>query len=93
MNVALYVQILEPALLPAVDVCFMVTSTASCKITIPTIHLNVPVNSLLNMGLTGGKQSPDLNSIENLWHELKEYIRHEVKCTTKRELIDGELQF
>ena len=66
MNVVLYVQILEPTLLPAVDVCFMVTSTASCKITIPTIHLNMPMNSLLNMGLTGGKQSPDLNPTENV---------------------------
>ncbi len=28
-------------------------------------------------------ESPDLNPIENLWHELKEYIRREVKPTTK----------
>ena len=38
-------------------------------------------------------KSPDLNPIENLLHELKEYIRREVKPTTKRELIDGILQF
>ena len=24
-------------------------------------------------------ESPDLNPIENLWHELKEYIRRDVK--------------
>ena len=24
-------------------------------------------------------ESPDANPIENLWHELKEYIRREVK--------------
>jgi hypothetical protein len=34
-------------------------------------------------------ESPDMNPIENLWHELKEYIRREVKPTRKQELIDG----
>jgi len=34
-------------------------------------------------------ESPDLNPIENLWHELKEFIRWEVKPQTKDELILG----
>ena len=38
-------------------------------------------------------ESPDLNPIENLWHELKEYVRCEVKPTTKDELVSGILQF
>ncbi len=33
-------------------------------------------------------ESPDLNPIENLWHELKEYIRREVKPTIKTELVN-----
>ena len=28
-------------------------------------------------------KSPDLNPVENLWHELKEFIRREAKPTTK----------
>ena len=38
-------------------------------------------------------ESPDLNPIENLWHELKEYIRREVKPTRKDELIAGIEEF
>ena len=38
-------------------------------------------------------ESPDINPIENLWHELKEYIRKEVKPKIKQELIDGILAF
>ena len=34
-------------------------------------------------------ESPDLNPIENLWHESKEYIKREVKPKTKEQLIDG----
>ena len=34
-------------------------------------------------------ESPDLNPIENLWHELKKFIRREVKPTSKEELISG----
>ena len=32
---------------------------------------------------------PDLNPIENLWHELREFIRRETKPKTKEELIKG----
>lgn len=38
-------------------------------------------------------ESPDLNPVENLWHELKEYIRREVKPQCKDDLIDGIKQF
>lgn len=38
-------------------------------------------------------ESPDCNPIENLWHELKEYLRREVKPKCKQELINGIEQF
>ena len=38
-------------------------------------------------------ESPDCNPIENLWHELKEYIRREVKPIIRQELIDGITRF
>ena len=34
-------------------------------------------------------ESPDCNPIEKLWHEMKEYLRREVKPRTKQQLIDG----
>ena len=38
-------------------------------------------------------ESPDLNPIKNMWHEIKEYLRREVKPQTKQQLIDSILKF
>ena len=38
-------------------------------------------------------ESPDANPIENLWHELKEFIRREIKPTTKLEILSGIQHF
>lgn len=38
-------------------------------------------------------ESPDMNPIENLWHELKEYLRREIKPKTKDELVAGIQEF
>jgi len=38
-------------------------------------------------------ESPDANPIENLWHELKEYLRSKVKPRTKDALVDGIQRF
>ena len=38
-------------------------------------------------------ESPDLNPIEMLWHELKEFIRNTYKPHNQKELVEGILQF
>ena len=38
-------------------------------------------------------ESPDANPIENVWHELKEFMRREVKPRNKSELVDRNLRF
>ena len=38
-------------------------------------------------------ESPNCNPIENIWHELKEYIRREVKPRTKEQLVQGIQDF
>ena len=38
-------------------------------------------------------ESPDLNPIEDLWHELKFYLASKVKPQTKQQLVDGIRRF
>jgi len=38
-------------------------------------------------------ESPDLNPIENVWHELKFYLETKVKPQTKQELVAGIKKF
>ena len=38
-------------------------------------------------------ESPDLNPIENLWHELEDYLREEVKPGNLAELNTGIKSF
>ena len=38
-------------------------------------------------------ESPDCNPIENLWHELKEFVRREVKPSGKEDLVRGIYRF
>ena len=45
----------------------------------------------INWWRTPPEYVPDLNPgpVENLWHELKEHIRREIKPHTKDELVNG----
>ena len=51
---------------------------------------------LINNGVNWWKtpaESPDMNPIENFWHELKEFIRREAKPRNKDELVKGISDF
>ena len=95
MNTPLFVSILEQALIPFMrdvypDGCRLVQDNDP-KHNSATAH-NYYKDAGINWWRTP-PESPDLNPIENLWHELKEYIRCVVKPTTKQRLISGINEF
>lgn len=67
--------------------------TALCKIMIPSMHqVRAAQQFFATHNINWWRippESPDMNPIENLWHELKEFIRREVKPRSKDELIEG----
>ncbi len=95
MKAPLYVQILDKTLLPFLRDVF------------PNEHRFMQDNDPKHTSRVGKKffednsvnwwktppESPDANPIENLWHELKEFIRREVKPKNKDELINGIREF
>ena len=95
MNAKLYEDILRSTLLPFISEKFPVghrfmqdndpKHTSGC---VQAFFLENGVNWWKTAA-----ESPDLNPIENLWHELKEYIRREIKPHTKEELIKGIQEF
>ena len=79
MNAVLYVNILQETLIPFIKAVY------------PDQHRFMQDNDPKHVS-NHAKQylqdnninwSPDLNPIENLWHELKEYLRREVKPKNK----------
>ena len=99
MDRFLYVEILKQTLLPFILTTFP-SSHRFMQYNDPkhtSVYASVYASEFMEQeGINWWKtaaESPDLNPIENLWHELKEFIRREVKQKTKEELVQGIERF
>lgn len=97
MDATLYCEILQQTLVPFLQDKFPEPSTHRFMQDNDPKHTSrVAKEYFAKSNITWWRtppESPDMNPIENLWHELKEYIRREVKPTTKTELVNGITEF
>ena len=95
MNASLFTSILEPTLLPFIDEEY--SEGHKFMQDYDPKHTSRHAESFLaEKGVNWWRtppESPDFNPIENMWHELKEFLRREVKPRTKEALISGIEQF
>ena len=95
MKKELYIQILHQTLLPFIQDVYPESHRFMAD-NDPKHTSGAAQTFLEEMGIHWWRtppESPDINPIENMWHELKEYLRREVKPTTKQELVNGIQEF
>ena len=91
MNKELFVNILDSTLLPSIRQLYP-NGHRFMQDNDPKHTSGYAAQWMVNNGVNWWRtppEFPDINPIENLWHELKEYIRREVKPKVKQELVDG----
>ena len=95
MYAPLYIQILDQTLLPFI--CDVYPDSHRFMADNDPKHASKAARKFLEEKRVNWwrtpDESPDLNLIENMWHELKEYMRREVKPKNKQELISGIQEF
>ena len=93
MDAALFCEILRKTLLPFIAAKYPPPSTHRfIQDNDPKHTSRMAQEFYSSKGINWWKtppESPDMNPIENLWHEMKEFLRREVKPTTKDQLVDG----
>ena len=95
MDATLYIQILTQTLLPFLQEVYpeghRFMQDNDPKHTSGSAQAFIEANSV-NCWKTP-PESPECNPIKNIWHELKEFSRREVKPTNKEELVSGMQRF
>lgn len=95
MNATLYGDILQQTLIPFIEEIYP-NGHKFMQDNDPKHTSNYIANFFEEHNINWWKtppESPDFNPIENMWHELKEYLRREVKPTSKDALIAGIEEF
>ena len=95
MDAAFYIEVIKEGLLPFIRKAFP-ESHRFMQDNHPKHTSRKASDYFAQEGINCWKtppESPDMNPIKNLWHELKEFIRCEVKPHTKSELISGICKF
>lgn len=91
MDAVLYVEILHKTLLPFIAEKYPM-GHRFMQDNDPKHTSRLAQEFFMEKGINWWKtapESPDLNPMENMWHELKEFIRRETKPRTKEELVEG----
>ena len=97
MDAPLFCNILQQTLLPFLQDKFPPPSTHRFMQDNDPKHTSRAAQQFYaNAGINWWRtppESPDMNPIENLWHELKEFIRGKIKPRNKEQLVDGIRRF
>lgn len=96
MKAEFYVQILQHCLLPFLETTFSGKEHRFMQDNDPKHVSRMAKTFFEDNGVNWWRtppESPDLNPIENVWHELKEHLRSRVKPKNLSELISGIKSF